>query len=317
MSITPLSLDTLTTVPLANRGIDSDGKDFGAPYKAGSGLENFLCSLPNLGCAKDLFLLRDAIITAFRHKHAIILACGGHVLDSGLGPLICRLIEQKLVTGLTLTGAALEQDVEIAITGRTISAAEHELHRGHYCFTEETGRLINDAINFGSTEKLGIGQSAGKYLLASGLAHLDHSVVATAFRFGIPVSVHPAIGADAFCIHPGAHGESLGAAGIQDFKLLAAMMTACNEGVLINAASGVMMPRVLLQAVDAARNVGNHVNRLTTAVIDPAASTSAITNVVSRLAHPDGHGYWLSGPDEIILPLLFASVIEALGDEIL
>ncbi|TLS68994.1 hypothetical protein FEF65_00395 [Mariprofundus erugo] len=317
MSITPLSLDSLTTVPLASRGIDSDGKDFGAPYKAGSGLENFLCSLPNLGCARDLFRLRDAIITAFRHKHAIILACGGHVLDSGLGPLICRLIEQKLVTGIALTGAALEQDVEIAMTGRTISAAEHELNHGRYCFTEETGHLINDAINFGSTENLGIGQSVGKHLLESELSHLDHSIVATAFRFGVPVSVHPAIGADAFCIHPMAHGESLGAAGMQDFKLLAAMMTACNEGVLINAASGVMMPRVLLQAVDAARNVGSHINRLTTAVIDPAASTSAITNVVSRLSHPDGHGYWLSGPDEIILPLLFASVVEALGDEIL
>lgn len=316
MSIKPLSLAKLKTVPLSRRKVDSDNEDFGAPYKAGSGFENFLCSLPNLGCAGDLFRLRDAIVMAHRHRHAVILACGGHVLDSGLGPLICRLIEQKLIRGIALTGAALEQDVEIAIAGNTITAREREFNDGRYCFTDETGALINDAINFGATENQGIGRSVGKRLLDSQLEHLDHSVVATARRYGVPVSVHPAMGADAFCIHPASHGESLGAASMRDFRLLAGMMAACSEGVIMNIASSVVMPRVLLQATDAARNVGKTIKGLTTAVIDPAASTSAISNVVNRLTQPDGQGYWLSGPDEILVPLLFASVLEALGDDI-
>ncbi|MFQ5518512.1 MAG: hypothetical protein ACE5E3_00780 [Mariprofundus sp.] len=314
--IKPLSFTKLKTVPLQERKVDSDSKDFGAPYQAGSGFENFLCSLPNLGCAGDLFRLRDAIISAYRHKHAIILACGGHVLDSGLGPLICRLIEQKVIAGLALTGAALEQDVEIAISGRTVTARERELSEGHYCNTEETGCLINDAINFGTQENWGIGKSVGKRLQDSELEHLDHSVVATAFRYGVPVSVHPAIGADAFCFHPAAYGEALGAAAMIDFRLLAGMMAASSHGVVINIASSVVMPRVLLQAVDAARNVGKTIESVTTAVIDPAASSSAITDVVNRLAQPDGAGYWLSGPDEILVPLLFASVLEVLDDEI-
>jgi len=317
MSIKPLSFSKLKTIPMAQRKIDTDGKDFGAPYQAGSGFEDFLCSLPNLGCAGDLFRLRDAMIRAFRNKHAIILACGGHVLDSGLGPLICRLIEQKLISGLALTGAALEQDVEIAISGRTVTARERELSDGRYFMTEETGCLINDAINFGTLESWGIGRSVGKRLLESEFEHLDHSVVATAFRYGVPVSVHPAIGADAFCFHPASHGESLGVAGMIDFRLLAGMMAASSHGVIINVASSVVMPRVLLQAVDAARNVGKQIESVTTAVIDPAASTSAITNVVNRLSLPDGEGFWLSGPDEVLVPLLFAAVLEALGDDIL
>ncbi len=316
MTIKPLSLAKLKTVPLAKRMIDTDSKDFGAPFQPGSGFESFLCSLPNLGCAGDLFRLRDAIVQAFRNKHAIILACGGHVLDSGLGPVICRLIEQKIISGLALTGAALEQDVEIAISGRTVTARERELSNGHYCITEETGCFINDAINFGTLENWGIGKSIGKRLQDSELEHLDHSIIATAFRNGIPVSVHPAIGADAFCFHPAAHGESLGAAGMVDFRLLAAMMAASSHGVVINVASSVVMPRVLLHAVDAARNVGKEIESVTTAVIDPAASTSAITDVVTRLSLPDGAGFWLSGPDEILVPLLFAAVLEALGDDI-
>jgi len=71
-----------------------------------------------------------------------------------------------------------------------------------------------------------------------------------------------------------------------------------------------------LQAVDAARNVGKSIESVTTAVIDPAASSSAITDVVNRLSLPNGAGYWLSGPDEILVPLLFAAVLETLGDEI-
>ncbi len=316
MTIKPLSFSKLKTVPLAQRQVDTDSKDFGAPYQPGSGFDNFLCSLPNLGCAGDLFRLRDAITQAYRNKHAIILACGSHVLDSGLGPLICRLIEQKIVSGLALTGAALEQDVEIAISGRTVTARERELNDGNYFMTEETGCFINDAINFGTLEHWGIGKSIGKHLQESELEHLDHSVVATASRYGIPVSVHPAIGADAFCFHPASHGEAIGASGIIDFRLLAGMMAASSHGVVINIASSVVMPRVLLQAVDAARNVGKTIESVTTAVIDPAASTSAITDVVTRLSLPNGAGFWLSGPDEILVPLLFASVLEALGEDI-
>jgi len=316
MSIKPLSFTKLKTVPLAERKVDCDSKDFGAPYQAGSGFDNFLCSLPNVGCGGDLFRLRDAMMGAIRHDRAIILACGGHVLDSGLGPLICRLMEQKIIAGVALTGAALEQDVEIAICGRTVTARERELNRGGYFMTEESGCLINDAINLGAGENWGIGRSVGHRLQESELAHLDHSVLATAFRNGVPVSVHPAIGADAFCFHPAAHGESLGAAGMIDFRLLAGMMAAASHGVVINVASSVVMPRVLLQAVDAARNVGETIESVTTAMIDPAASASAVADVVNRLSMPNGQGYWLSGPDEILLPLLFAALVESLGDEI-
>jgi hypothetical protein len=37
---------------------------------------------------------------------------------------------------------------------------------------------------------------------------------------------------------------------------------------------------------------------------------------MGRLSQPDGEGYWLSGPDEILLPLLFGAVIDVLGDDI-
>lgn len=316
MTIRPLSLSALKTVSLAQRKTDSDEQDFGAPYQTGGSLSDFLCSLPNIGAGGDLFRLRDAIVSAHRHGRSVIVGCGGHVMDAGLSPLLSRLIEQRVISGVALTGAALLQDVEIALAGQTIRSSDRELQEGRFCVTEETAALINEAANAGASENWGFGKSVGKLLIDSEAEHLDHSVIATAERCGVPVTVHPAIGADAFNLYPQAHGESLGAVGLYDFRLLAAMMAEASGGVLLNIASSIVIPRVFLQAVDAARNLGKNVENLTTAVIDPAASTASVEDLTDRLTQPGGQGFWLSGPDELLVPLLFASVLDALGDEL-
>jgi len=207
------------------------------------------------------------------------------------------------------------QDVEIALSGHTLRSYDRDADGDGYLVTDETGRLINDAINFGAIENWGIGRSVGEKLLDAEPSHLDHSVLATASRFNIPVTVHPSIGVDAFNMHPGAHGESLGSAGFMDFRLLAAMLAEASEGVIINVASSVLLPRLFLQARDVARNLGHTVEKLTSVVIDPSASATAIAEVMEHLSRNGGRGIWLRGPDEILLPLLFASVVDALGSD--
>jgi len=315
MNVKPLSFSKLKTVPLSKRQKDADGEDFGAPYRASGSFSDFLCSLPGLGATRDLIELRDAILTAHRKKKAIILGCGGHVMDSGLNPLLVRLIEQRLISGLVLTGEAMLQDVEIALSGHTLRSYDRDPDSSGYLVTDETGRLINEAINFGAIENWGIGQSVGEKLLDAEPAHLDHSILATASRFNVPVTVHPAIGVDAFNLHPAAHGESLGATGFLEFRRLASMMSGASEGVVINVASAMLLPRLFMQARDAAVNLGHKVEKVTAVVIDPSASATAIADVVGRLSQNGGRGIWLPGPDELLLPLLFASVADALGTD--
>lgn len=316
MNLKPLSFSKLKTTPLAKRKTDADDEDFGAPYRANGSLSDFLCSLPGIGAAHDLMELRDAITSAHRRKKSIILGCGGHVMDSGLSPLLVRLLEQRIISGLVLTGAALLQDVEIALSGHTLRSYDRDMVDGACRVTEETSRLINEAINFGAIEGWGIGKSVGEKIIDAEPNHLDHSVLATASRYDIPVSVHPAIGADAFNLHPSAHGESLGATGFIDFRLLAAMMAEASGGVILNVASSVILPRVFMQAVDAARNLGKKIEKLTCVVIDPSASATTVADVTGHLSQPGGRGIWLPGPDELLLPLLFAAVQDALGDSV-
>lgn len=316
MPLKPLALDKLKTVPLAKRLVDADEDDFGAPYHAGASFADFICSLPGLGAAKGLIALRDAIVSAHRHGHSVILGMGGHVIDSGLSPSLVRLLEQRVITGLCLTGAACLQDVEIALAGHTIRYVDNELHEGHYGVTDETGRLINDAVTLGAIEGWGMGNAVGRKLIDVSPPHLDQSLLATACRYGIPATVHPAIGADAFNLHPTSHGESLGACGIADFALLAAMVAEASHGVIMNVASSVLLPRLFLQGVDAARNLGKTVEGVTSVVIDSSASTSAIEDIIRHLSEPQGQSIFLPGPDEILLPLVFASVLDALGSEL-
>ncbi len=316
MTTKRLSFSKLKTVPLSSRKVDRDEADFGSPYRTGGSFSDFLCSLPNLGAAEDLFYLRDAIVSAVKRGRSVVLGCSGHVMDSGLNPLLINLLEKRVISAIAMTGAAMLQDVEIALSGNTVGSSDQDLSNGHYCVTEETGRLINEAINFGVTEGTGIGKSIGQKLVDTEPEHLDHSVLATACRYGVPVTVHPAIGADTFNLHPAAHGESLGAAGMLDFQLLAGIMAEASGGVLINVASSVVLPRVFLQAVDAARNLGNKVEKLTSVVIDSNADPSAVSDMVGRLSQPGGRGITLQGPDEVLLPLLFAAVLEVLGDSI-
>ena len=315
MSIKPLNFNALKTIPLAKRKTDHDEADFCAPFNAGASFSDFLCSLPNLGTSADLFELRDAIVNAHRRGRRVIVGCGGHVIASGLSPLLIRLLEKRIISGIALTGAAMLQDVEVALTGHTVHTGNKELASGHFCVTEETGRLINEAVNFGVIENWGFGESIGKKLNDSEPEHIDHSILATATRYGIPITVHPAIGADAFNLHPSAHGESLGAAGMHDARLLAAVVAEASGGVLLNVASGVVIPRVFVQAVDAARNLGKKVEKLTTAMIDSDAADSAVADIVKRLSQSGGRGIWLPGPEELLLPFLFAAVTDALRDD--
>jgi len=316
MSLKPLSFSKLKTIPLAKRKINAEDEDFGAPYRPNGSFSDFLCSLPGISTAHDLMELRDTIVSAHRREKSIILGCGGHVMDVGLSPLIVRLLEQRIISGLVLTGAALLQDVEIALSGHTLRSYDRDVVDGAYRVTEETGRLINEAINFGAIEGWGIGKSVGEKLIDEEPEHLDRSVLATASRYDIPVCALPAIGADAFNLHPAAHGESLGAAGFIDFRLLAAMMAEASGGIVLNVASSVVLPRVFMQAVDAARNVGKKIEKLTCVLIDPSASATAVADIAGRLAQPGGRGIWLPGPDELLLPLLFAAVQDALGDDV-
>jgi hypothetical protein len=74
----------------------------------------------------------------------------------------------------------------------------------------------------------------------------------------------------------------------------------------------VVLPEVFLKAVSLARNLGHPVQNLMTVNLDFLQHYRPLTNVVNRPTMQSGKGYQLTGHMEIMVPLLFAAILEEL-----
>src|SRR5690348_14309533 len=212
-STSPLTFGAVRTYPLASRKSKVSVRDFAKPSAPNASLTKFLDSLPNLLAAQDLRELLSAIHRARKRRAAILWGIGGHVIKVGLGPLMIDLMRRGFISGIAMNGAALVHDFEIATVGGTSEDVDAVLGEGKFGMAEETGGSINEMAALAKRTGIGLGEAAGKLLTDKRTAakHLDHSILAAAYRAKIPVTVHLAIGADISHIHRTASGENLGA----------------------------------------------------------------------------------------------------------
>ena len=138
----------------------------------------------------------------------------------------------------------------------------------------------------------------------------SRSVLASAWRLGIPVTVHVAIGTDIHHMHPSADGAALGATSYRDFEKIAGVVAGLEEGMFFNVGSAVILPEVFLKALALARNLGHRVERFTAVNLDFIRHYRPSVNVVERPTRMGGRGISLIGHHEILVPLLAAAVLE-------
>ncbi len=131
------------------------------------------------------------------------------------------------------------------------------LGSGQFGMAQETGEQINKAIALGDRDGLGLGASVGRYLeRRRGPRFKRLSILAAAWRLGIPATVHVAIGTDIVHMHPSCDPAAMGRASHLDFRLLAAEVARlCGGGVYLNIGSAVLLPEVFLKAVTVGRNL--------------------------------------------------------------
>ncbi len=175
---------------------------------------------------------------------------------------------------------------------------------------EETGRLLNAAINDGVGRGLGIGQAVTAFLASKQPQYARQSVLCAAARLNIPVTVHIAIGTDIIHMHPAASGAALGEGSLRDFRYFVSNVARLEHGVYLNCGSAVVLPEVFLKAVALSRNRGVALANLTTVNLDFIRSYRPQTNVVARPTAGTGRGYSLVGHHELMIPLLAAALVE-------
>lgn len=313
--VRPFDLNAVKTYPLKKRTSKVSLDNFCRPHEKGSGVSEFLGKLPDILGAENLRQLAHAIVNARSTGRAIIWGIGGHVIKTGLSPVLIDLMDRGLISSLAMNGSCLVHDFEIALVGSTSEDVDEQLPSGAFGMAEETGNGINQAIREGVEDGLGIGESLGRYLENLKPDFGRYSLLLQAYLRNIPATVHVTIGADIVHNHPGISPAAVGEGSHRDFRLLAGLMKELNGGgVYLNCGSAVTLPEVFLKCVTLLRNSGLQLNDFTTANLDFIQHYRPTENVVRRPVQSGGRGIALTGHHEILIPLLAAWLVELSPD---
>ena len=162
----PINLDKVRTYPLASRPSKVTVDDFAKPISEGSSLRDYLQSLPNILAVQSLREIALRMRRARDLGRPVIWGLGGHVIKTGLAPIIIDLMNRGFVNAVAGNGSVLVHDAEIAMVGSTSEDVDATLGEGAFGGAEETGRLLSEAARDGARDGLGLGEASGRALVA-------------------------------------------------------------------------------------------------------------------------------------------------------
>ncbi|MCM8800957.1 MAG: deoxyhypusine synthase family protein [Candidatus Omnitrophica bacterium] len=306
-----INLKKVKTYSLRKRFSKVRMKDFSLPPKKNISFLRFYHSLPNILKAIELHDITGAIINARKKNKAIIFMLGAHVIKCGLNPILIELIKRRVINCICLNGAGLIHDFEIAFMGKTSEDVAKNLKTGRFGMAKEPAEFINQAVQEGVPQGLGLGKSIARKIGTSFLKYKDLSLLYNAYRYNIAVCAFVAIGTDIIHQHPNFNAGLTAEGSLRDFHLLVENIIRINKGgVVINFGSAVILPEVFLKALNLARNLGNPIKDFITANFDMLYHYRPLQNVVLRPTNLGGKGYYIIGHHEIMLPLLAQAIIE-------
>lgn len=206
----------------------------------------------------DKFKMIAKYIFQARRKNnaAVILMLGGHVIRDGVQKYIIDLMERGYISCIAMNGSGVIHDFEFALIGATTESVAKYIKEGQFGLWEETSE-INNIINQGYKDGLGMGEAVGKAILEGDFSYKDISLLAAGYRLKIPVTVHVGIGYDIIHEHPNCNGAATGATSYTDFLYFVKVVENLENGVVMNFGSAVMAPEVFLKALSMARNAAH------------------------------------------------------------
>lgn len=301
----------IRTQPFADRQSKVHLDQFARPPVAGATFTQFLDSLPSILAGPEIGNIARAVVDARLATRAVVVSIGGHVVKTGLSPVLIALMEHGLITCLAVNGAVAIHDLEVAMYGATSEDVEVGLQDGTFGMSAETAQVHSEAIRQGVEQGIGAGEAIGRALINAPFA--PASLFASAHRLGIPITVHIGIGTDIVHMHPSASGSALGDCSMRDFRILTAQMEyLAHGGVLMNLGSAVILPEVLLKGIALLRNKhGDNYTDFLGVNFDFIQHYRSNQQVVSRVKSIGGRGISLTGHHEIMIPLLAQAIIEA------
>jgi len=285
--------------------------NFAALPEAGCSVDELIESLPDILAGANFKVLLRRLREIRDSGGPVVMAIGAHVIKCGLSPVVIDLMRRTIVTTVATNGAGAVHDWEIAFAGETSEEVAAELPAGRFGMTKETAAALAEAAHLAHEERAGLGETLGRLINERGLDYREHSILAAAAEYGVPATVHVAVGTDVVHMHPEADGADIGAATMADFRKICMVVSTLSRGAWLNIGSAVILPEVFLKAVAVARNLGCDLDGMVTANFDMFDLYRPRTNVVNR---PSSNGFTIIGRHEIMLPLLRMGLISGPGE---
>ncbi|MCP4022755.1 MAG: hypothetical protein GY729_13000 [Desulfobacteraceae bacterium] len=307
-----LDFNKLSTYSVKDRQSKVSKDDFAGIWQKQGSFSDFLDTLPAILAGQDLRAVIHEIASAAKQNKEVCLAMGGHVIKTGMNPILIDMMDKKVLTMLSMNGSGIIHDLEVAMVGKTSEDVAASLGDGSFGMAKETASFLNQAIKNAQKNNIGLGKAVGEMILKENMEYQSSSLLAQSAKMDIPVTVHVAIGTDIIHMHPDFDAAACGRASHLDFKIFANKIARLDKGVYINAGSAVIMPEVFLKAITLVRNIGHHPKNFTTVNLDFIRHYRPMTNVVNRPTQENGKGYSIVGHHEILIPLIFAGVLEKL-----
>ena len=108
-------------------------------------------------------------------KKPIIWGIGGHVVKTGLAPILIDLMSRGFLSAVAANGSVLVHDAEIGMVGSTSEDVDSTLGEGVFGGADETSKLINGAATIAAKENIGLGEAVGRSLLSLNPKNADYS----------------------------------------------------------------------------------------------------------------------------------------------
>lgn len=302
-----IDISKVKTVSLKNRQSKTKTKSFGQVYDSRNSKngKKFFESLPKFLKAEELIEFINRVAVSRKKGLPFHVMMGAHSIKVGLNPILIDLMKGKIITGLSLNSAGLIHDLELAFVGQTSEDVSAGMKNGTFGMAEQTGQMFSEVVELAESKSIGLGEAAGKYINGHKAKFRKYSLFANADKYGLPATVHVAIGTDivaqqkSFC--PGPTAES----SYRDFKILSNILIQADRGGCVaNIGSAVLLPEVFLKALTVARNLVKSKCKITTANFDMINHYRPLTNVVRRPTENGGRGFNFTGHHEIMIPLL-------------
>src|SRR5215216_386004 len=190
--IQPLGLEGVSTYPLAGRPSKVSVGDFARPFGEDASLRDFLAALPDILAVRSIREIAARMRRARELGKPVVWGIGGHVVKTGLAPLLIDLMRRGFVTGIAANGSVLVHDAEVALVGSTSEDVDATLGAGAFGAADETGRFLNEAARRAAADGTGLGEALGRTLVESEPKHSGLSLLCAAYGARVPFTAHVA-----------------------------------------------------------------------------------------------------------------------------